>query len=109
MNSQYKSNEDIITEINKLVGEVQQLNIRVDNLSKQLKQVPKEETKEDRSFRIGQKVVIIHRNFRNQFGIEGTIFKITKHYIWLRDNNNKTYQKQKTKVVSLQSYESGEF
>jgi hypothetical protein len=53
-------------------------------------------------FNLGDKAVINHR-FRNQFGIEGTVTKSTRHFVWIETESGETYKKHKRNVLRIES------
>jgi hypothetical protein len=53
-------------------------------------------------FNLGDKAVINHR-FRNQFGIEGTVIKSTRHFVWIQTESGETYKKHKRNVLRIES------
>jgi RNase P/RNase MRP subunit p29 len=109
MNQEELNTKELLNEIEKLSSNVQQLTLHLNAVSNQLKLKDINNDSSSSSYSVGDEVVIIHRNFQKQFGIQGKIYKTSKHYVWLRDNNNKSYQKQKSKIASLANYNAGRF
>ena len=48
----------------------------------------------------GDRVVITHK-YKGQFGLIGTVFKVTKYYVFLRTSIGESIQKQNDKVALL--------
>ena len=111
------SNEELSTEelLIAILEQLEQLNLQVVNLTNNQQSIQSESTSPSNSqssrssfislrrttnyenFEIGDSVTITHQ-YRGQFGLTGTIYKTTKHYVWLRTSTGITYKKKKNNI-----------
>lgn len=91
---------EIETQLSEITESISSLRIREATLRSQLEEISSKE-----EYVVGDNVVIIDKK-RKQYGIKGTVTKVSSHFVWIETSNLKDHsiiQKKKHLVRHVQS------